>query len=229
MVMNKVISTVVIGATRVRSVWPRRRRDPFLFRESPPREQSQDLEMESTAKLYGVVGEFSSPDTLLHAARRVRAAGYTMIDAFSPIPVPALTEALGIPKSRLAILVLIGGVIGAAVGLGLQYWASAIHYPHIVSGRPFFSWPSFIPITFKCTVLFAAIAAVLGMLARNRLPELYHPIFAAPGFERASTDGFFLCIEARDPNFQALLTPAFLKQLGAERVSLIDRHPDDRR
>lgn len=206
------------------------RRETHVSRESGLlRKRLKVTGKETTTDLYGVVGEFGSAKTLLHAAQQVRAAGYTMTDAFSPIPIPDLPESLGVPKSRLVTFVLIGGIIGAIAGFGLQYWASVIHYLHIVSGRPFFSWPSFIPVMFKCTMLFAAIAAVFGMLARNRLPELYHPVFDAPNFDRSSTDSFFLCIEARDPNFQVLHTPAFLKNIGAERVSLIDQHSDHRR
>lgn len=180
-----------------------------------------------SSRIYGLVAEFDSSDALLKAAEQVRDAGYTVTDAFSPIPVHGLTDALGVRPSRLASLVLIGGLTGACVGLGLQAWVSIIAYPHIISGKPLFSWPSFFPVVFECTVLFAAGSAVFGMLIRNRLPQPYHPVFSTPNFEKATTDGFFLCIQANDPKYDSRETMAFLKGLRAIEVTEVERHPDD--
>jgi hypothetical protein len=172
--------------------------------------------------IYGLMAEFASPADLIAAARKVREAGYVKIDAYSPYPMEALSEALGLHRSPLPKLVLAGGVLGAGVGYGLQYWASVIEYPMNVGGRPFHSWPAFIPATFETAVLFAALAAVLGMLGLNGLPEPYHPVFNVPTFALASRDRFFLCIEAVDPRFHHDETWSFLVSLGARAVSEVE-------
>lgn len=176
---------------------------------------------------YGMVAQFDSSEALLKAAHKVREAGYTATDGFSPIPVHGLTEALGIRKSRLASLVFCGGLTGAIGGFALQYVVSVNFYPHIVSGRPLFSWPSFVPVIFEATVLLSAFAAVFGMLILNRLPEPYHPVFNTPEFERATTDGFFLAIEARDAKYQTSATRALLEKAGAMKVTEVMKHEAD--
>ena len=173
--------------------------------------------------LYGLMAEFSDPAGLLAAARKVHEAGYRKVDAFSPYPMEALSEALGLHHSRLPLLVLIGGVTGLIAGYGLQYWASVIEYPMNVGGRPFHSVPSFIPPAFETTILFAALTAVLGMLAINGLPEPYHPVFNVPTFALATKDRFFLCIEATDPKFDLDQTWSFMMSLGARVVSEVEQ------
>ncbi|WP_052343987.1 DUF3341 domain-containing protein [Kallotenue papyrolyticum] len=163
--------------------------------------------------LYGLMAEFDRPEDLVEAARRAREAGYTRMDAYTPFPVHGLDEALGLRRTRLPLVVLIGGIVGAISGYALQYWTSVIDYPLNIGGRPYHSWPAFIPVTFETTVLFAAFAAVLGMLALNGLPMPYHPVFNAPRFELASRSHFFLCIEAKDPRFDEQRTRQFLESL----------------
>jgi len=182
---------------------------------------------EQKNSLYGVVAEFSSTDAILRAASKIRDAGYTKTDGFSSIPVHGLDDALGYRRSRMAGLVLIGGTCGCLTGLTLQWWVSCVAYPHIVAGKPFFSWPNFIPVIFECTVLFSALTGVFGMLIRNGLPKLYHPLFGVPGFDRATTDKFFLCIEAVDPKFHREQTLAFMRGLGADKVTEVSNHADD--
>jgi hypothetical protein len=169
------------------------------------------------------MAEFNEPNGLVAAARRVHEAGYRKVDAFSPYPMEALTEALGFHSSRLPLLVLVGGVTGLLAGYGLQYWASVIEYPMNIGGRPFHSWVSFIPPTFETTILFAALTAVLGMLALNGLPEPYHPVFNVPTFALATKDRFFLCIEATDPKFDLDQTWSFMMSLGARVVSEVEQ------
>jgi len=171
--------------------------------------------------VYGLMAEFEDPNTLVAAAAQARDAGYRRMDAYSPFPIEELHEALGSHHSRLPLIVLIGGVVGCLGGFLLQYWASAIAYPINVGGRPFNSWPAFIPVTFECTILGAALSAVLGMLALNGLPMPYHPVFNVPRFALASRNRFFLCIEARDRKFDLEKTRAFLESLSPREVSTV--------
>jgi hypothetical protein len=169
--------------------------------------------------LYGLIAEFDNPTALVAAANAARAEGYRRMDAYSPIPIEELHDALGFKHTKLPLIVLIGGVLGGLGGYGLQYWTQVIDYPLNIGGRPFNSWPSFIPVTFETTILGAALAAVFGMLALNGLPMPYHPVFNAPRFALASRNRFFLCIEARDPKFERDATQRFLDGLDPRGVS----------
>ena len=169
-------------------------------------------------KAYGWLAEFKTAEELIHAARRAREAGYSHVEAYAPFPVEGLVEAVGSYKDRVPLITLLGGVIGGAGGYFMQWYSAVVHYPIDVGGRPYNSWPSFIPITFELTVLAAAFGAVLGMLALNGLPMPYHPVFNVPEFKRASRDRFFLCIEARDPKFHLEETRQFLQSLSAQAV-----------
>jgi len=164
------------------------------------------------------MAEFATPHDLLSAAEAARSAGYRRLDAFTPFPIERLSEALGHRSSRVPMLGLIGGIIGAVTGYGLQYWVSASAYPLNVGGRPYNSWPAFIPVTFELTVLVAGIFTVFGMLALNGLPTPYHPVFNVPRFALASRDRYFLCIESKDPGFDEAKTRRFLESLSPSGV-----------
>lgn len=166
-----------------------------------------------TTSLYGLMAEFTTPEALLHAAHQACAAGYRQMDAYTPFPVEGLAEALGFRHSRMSLLVLIGGIVGGIGGFFMQYYAAVISYPLNIGGRPLNSWPAFIPITFELTILLAALAGVLGMLALNGLPMPYHPVFHLERFVRASQDRFFLCIEATDSRFDREHTRHFLESV----------------
>lgn len=172
--------------------------------------------------LHGIIAEYETPDELIRAAKRAREAGYTRMDAYSPFPVHGLAEAIGFEDHKIPWTTFFAGVIGAIAGFSLQYYISVIDYPLNVGGRPFLSWPSFIPVTFETTVLFASFGAFIGMLVFNGLPQPYHPVFNAPRFERASQDRFFLCIEATDPLFDRTNTRHFLEATGARMVSEVE-------
>lgn len=171
--------------------------------------------------IYGLMAEFEDPDALVAATYRASFEGYRRMDAYSPFPIEELHEALGSHHSRLPLIVLIGGVLGCVGGYVLQYWANAVAYPLNVAGKPFNSWPMFIPVTFECTILGAVLSAVLGMLALNGLPMPYHPVFNVPRFALASHNRFFLCIEAQDPKFDPGKTRDFLETLGPREVTTV--------
>jgi len=166
------------------------------------------------------MAQFETPEQLLAAANRTYAAGYRKMDAYSPMPIEGLAEAIGFTRHWVSAVVLAGGLAGCIGGFSLLWWIAVIAYPHNVGGRPFDSWPAFIPITFECTVLLAALSAVLGMFAMNKLPMPYHPVFNVPSFAaHGSVDRFFLCIEADDPLFDRAKTSEFLESLDPKEVS----------
>ena len=177
--------------------------------------------MSERPSIYGVMAEFETPAALVAATHKATEAGYRRLDAYSPYPIEELAEALHVHDRRLPIIVLIGGIVGALTGYFMQYYASVIGYPINVGGRPQHSIPSFIVVTFELTILFAAFAAVFGMLALNHLPMPYHPVFNVKEFAGASRNRFFLCIEARDPKFELDRTRHFLETLGPLEVSTV--------
>jgi hypothetical protein len=172
----------------------------------------------SRPDLHGLLAEFHAPGALVRAARAVHGAGYRKVDAYTPYPMEEVLDALHLHRTHVPKVVLLGGFFGLAAGWGLQYWTSVIDYPMNIGGRPFNAWPAFVVPAFETTILFAALAAVVGMLALNGFPHPYHPVFNVPGFVAASRDRFFLCIEADDPKFDRKATLEFLKGLGAADV-----------
>ncbi len=173
-------------------------------------------------RLYGLMAEFDTPEALLYAARAAREEGYRKFDAYSPFGIEGLAEAVGFPKTRLPVLVFFGGLFGCCGGFFMQWWANVIGYPLNIGGKPYDSWPAFIPITFELTILCAALTTVIGMIALNGLPAPYHPAFNVPRFALASRDHFFLLIEAEDPKFDPKETQEFLEALHAQEVSEVE-------
>jgi hypothetical protein len=176
----------------------------------------------SAPPLYGIMAEFDNPSDLVAAARLTHDAGYRRVNGYSPYPIEELTDAIGFKHTTLPLIVLVGGIIGGLGGFFMQYWMEVIDYPLNVGGKPYNSWPAFIPITFESTVLVAAFAAVLGMLVLNKLPQPYHPVFNAPNFALATRDKFFLVIEANDPKFRHDETTRFMNTLGSMGVSDVE-------
>lgn len=176
----------------------------------------------SAATAHGVLAEFAGPAELVAAARRLSLNGFRRIDAFTPYPVEDLDEFLpSRGRAALPALIFAGGVIGAALGYFIQYWAEAVAYPLNVGGRPLDSWPAFTVSAFEAMVLFALTAGFLGLLLFCGLPRLWHPLFAAEDFPRASQDGFFLCVGASDPRFDRARVQWILEQYGARRISVV--------
>ena len=161
-------------------------------------------------KLYGIAAEFDSPEALLKAAEEVLPAGYSRAEAYTPFMVEGVAEALGFRRTAVAPATLIAGIVGGLTGFGMCWYANVISYPLDIGGRPFNSWPAWIPITFELTVLFASLTAAITMIGTCGLPRLHHPLFNLPSFARASVDRFFLCIEAADPRFDPQAVRSFL-------------------
>ena len=183
---------------------------------------SNGLELNALPSIYGAMAEFDTPEELITACKRAYASGFRRMDAYAPMPVEGLAEAIGYKKNKVALCVLIAGIVGALGGFGLLEWITVIAYPHNVGGRPLNSWPQYIPITFECMVLLAGVTALICMLAMNGLPQPYHPVFNVAEFDRASIDKFFLCIESRDPKFRSEDTLEFLRQsAGVREVMLV--------
>ena len=171
---------------------------------------------------YGLIAEFLSAEELLEACKRTSGAGFRKIDAYSPFPIEGLSEAIGFHKTILPVLVFCGGLLGTCTGFFLQWWPNVIGYPQNIGGKPWDSWPAFIPITFELTILFAALTATFGMIALNGFPSPYHPVFNYERFALASKDRFFLVIEAADPKYDAEQTRQFLSELNPLEVSEVE-------
>jgi ActD protein len=172
----------------------------------------------TTPTTYGLMAEFESAQAVVDATRRVVADGYTKLEAYTPVPVEELNDLIHKKRTKLSALVLAGGLTGMATGFLLQYWSSVLEYPMNVGGRPFASWPAWVVPSYELTILFSALTAAGGMIALNGLPQPYHPVFNAPRFSLATSDKFFVVIEAEDPKYDAAKTKHFLEGLGAKGV-----------
>jgi Protein of unknown function (DUF3341) len=175
--------------------------------------------------LAGLAAEFESESAILAAAEALRQRSRATLDALTPRPIEALQDLIAPERSTLPRTVFVAGVCGALTGLGVQWWCNAVDYPLNVGGRPPFSLPAFIPITFEIMVLFAALATFFGVLYRMRLPRLAHPVFDAPGIASASIDRFWLVVADDDPGLDEERARALLSELGAARIARIPEPP----
>jgi hypothetical protein len=180
------------------------------------------VEPEDRPLLAGLLAEFPDVDSVVQAAKQVRAAGYTHWDVHSPFPIHGIDHAMGIRPTILPWLVLCGGLTGVVVGLLLQWYTNAFDYPFLISGKPFMSMPAFVPVIFELAVLLSALTAVFGMLGLNRLPMLYNPLFKSDRFRRVTADRFFISISARDPKFDQAATGRLLESLNATAVERVE-------
>jgi hypothetical protein len=174
---------------------------------------------DATPAVYGLLAQFDTAEKMVDATRKASGAGYTCMDCFSPYPVGGAADAMNFKTSEMGPVMFIGGLIGATAGFLMQYWLGAYQFPVDIGGRPFMSWPSFIPITFEMMVLTASLSGVFGLIAVCGLPQLYHPLFNVPSFARASGDRFFLCIEAIDPKFDLNATREFMNEMESLEVA----------
>jgi hypothetical protein len=173
--------------------------------------------------IYGLLAEFNTPGELVAATEAARHAGYRRMECYTPYPVEEAAEALHFHKNRVPLVCLLGGLLGVTTSFLMETWISVWAYPLNVAGRPLFSWPAFIIPAYEWTILFSGLSAGFGMIALNGLPQLYHPLFNAPNFRNgATTDKFFLCLEANDPKFSPGETRAFLEQFHAVSVVEVD-------
>ena len=182
---------------------------------------SGHMQLHELPAIHGAMAEFLSPEALMQAAEQAYANGYRRMDAYTPMPVEGLAEAIGYKKNYVSLAVLCGGMTGAIGGFTLLEWIAGVAYAHNVGGRPLNSWPSYIPITFECMILLSAITSLICVLAMNGLPKPYHAVFNVPEFARASVDRFFLCIESSDPKFRTEETVQFLRDIGGNEVSVV--------
>jgi len=165
-----------------------------------------------TPSLYGLLAEFDSPAELVTATQKAYDMGFRHMDAYSPFPIEEVAEAVGFHRTKLPIIVLVGGLLGLGGGFALEYWVSVLEYPLNIGGRPLASWPSFFVPAYELTILAASLSAVIGMLALNGLPQPYHPLFNIAEFENVTRDKFYLCLEATDEKFDAMQTRKFLEE-----------------
>jgi hypothetical protein len=170
---------------------------------------------------HAMIAQFSSPATLMDAAKKVRDAGYSRFDCHSPFPIHGMDDAMGLGRSPVGFIVGGMAALGAAVGFSLQTWVATAAYPLVISGKPLFSWQAFIIITFALFVLFGAFGAVFGMLRLNKLPRFHHPLFYSDMLGKASDDAFLVSIDAQDPKFDEAATRAFLESLGAQSIEIV--------
>ena len=169
--------------------------------------------------IYGLMAEFDNSTELVHATKAAYAAGYRKMDAYSPFPIEEASEALGFHKTRIPLIVLIGGLLGGGGAYALQYWINCISYPLNVGGRPWHSWTAFIIPTFEMTVLFGGLSGVFGMFALNGLPMPHHPVFNVDRFSAVARDKFFLVVEAADSKFDLVNTTQFMESLKPISIS----------
>jgi hypothetical protein len=173
--------------------------------------------------IYGLLAEFNTPTELVEATEAARAAGYRRMECYTPYPVEEAAEALHFHKNYVPLICLLGGIMGLTTAFLMETWINTMAYPLNIAGRPLMSWPAFIIPAYEWTILFSGLSAAFGMIAMNGLPQTYHPLFNAPNFRNgATTDKFFLCIEAFDPKFSVVATRSFLEGFPAVSVIEVD-------
>ena len=170
---------------------------------------------------YGVIARFNDPVELVHAAEKIRDAGFTDFDCHSPFPIHGMDDAMGLKRSKLGYVIGAMGLTGALFGFGLQTWIHSIEYPMNISGKPFFAYPAYAIITFELMVLFSAFGAVFGMLYFNSIPRFHHPVFYSDKFSRVTSDAFYVSIEISDPKYNEQEVKSFLDKIGGTDIEVL--------
>jgi hypothetical protein len=177
--------------------------------------------------LFGLGAEFSSSAALLEAAKKIYAHGFKKWDVYSPFPIHGMDHAMGFKRSRVSLFSLIGGFTGLTTGFVLIYYTSALNYPLIVQGKPYFALEPSLPIFFELTILLTAFGTILGLLLLTLLPRLHHPVFNWDRFQRATDDGFFLVLEVTDPKFDPSASHQLLQGMGGTHITEIYQDPEE--
>jgi hypothetical protein len=176
----------------------------------------------ASAPLYGVLAEFGSPAEVYHAAEKVRDAGYKRWDVYSPFPIHGIETAMGIGDSKLGWIAFFGAMAGACGGFGLQFWIHKFAYPLLIAGKPMVAYPAYVPVTFEPGILFTGFSALFGMLVLNGLPRWYHALFKSENFKKATDDGFFIAVEAKDPKFDMEAVRSLLASAGGKNIEVVE-------
>lgn len=177
---------------------------------------------EAGVPVHGMMAEFTTPEAVYHAAEKFRDAGYTCWDVHTPFPIHGMEDAMGIKRTKLPMIIAVIGLTGAGLGLLMQWWMSAVDYPLMTQGKPFFSGQAFVPITFELGILFSAFAALIGMMALNGLPRHHHPLLKKERFLNTSQDLFIISVEARDSKFNPDETRRLLEAAGGANIDLVE-------
>ena len=172
-------------------------------------------------KELGVLAEYSTTHGIFHACEQVRDAGFKRFDSYTPFPVHNLDKAMGLGPSYLPWLVLCAGITGASLAMLFMVWTAAYDYPLNIGGKPLFSIPAFIPVTFEVTILFSGLTSVFGMFLLNRMPTYNHPLFAIEKFAQVTDDKFFIMIESSDAKYDSVRVSDFLRSTGALSTTVV--------
>ena len=174
------------------------------------------------APSYALIATFDQASDVYHAAEQVRDAGYRNWDVISPLPLHGLDRAMGLKRSIVPRISLVGGLTGFATGMTMIWWTDAFDYPLLVGGKPYFSPMFAFPVSYELTILFTAFATIIGMFVVNGLPMHYHPVLKYEHIRRGMDDQFFIVIETRDPRFNAANTRALLEKAGGRNITEIE-------
>jgi len=172
--------------------------------------------------IHGYLAAFDTPADIMHAAEQVRDAGFQRWDVHTPFPVHGMDSAMGLKRSRVQSLTLLGGISGFTVGMSMVWFMNAFDYPLVVGGKPMFSPMFAFPVSYELTILLASFGTLGGMFLFNRLPMHYHPVMKAVEWPRATDDRFFIAIDADDPQFDADRTREFLQEIGGKDIAALE-------
>ena len=171
---------------------------------------------------YGIIAEYDTPADAMHAAEKVRDAGFRKWDVFTPFPVHGMDRAMGLKNSKVGWFSFLGGVTGYTTGMLMIWWMNKFDYPVLIGGKPLFSPFSAFPPSYELTILLGAFGALGGMLLLNRLPRLHHPLLKHKRFELATHDKFFVVIETADARYNETETRKLLEATGSTRIEMVE-------